>query len=57
MVNYIRIFTEFIAQPEYANVVPVFGIINEVLDSVVGVESVASLYVVFFVTFVCTGLS
>ena len=43
MVNYIRIFTEFIAQPEYTNVVPVFGIINEALSGTVGKESLASL--------------
>ncbi|KAF9044947.1 glycoside hydrolase superfamily [Panaeolus papilionaceus] len=27
--NYIRIFTQFISQPEWKNVVPVFGIMNE----------------------------
>ena len=27
--DYIRILTEFISQPEYRNVVPLFGIVNE----------------------------
>ncbi|PPR07127.1 hypothetical protein CVT24_010477 [Panaeolus cyanescens] len=27
--NYIRIFTQFISQPEWKNVVPVFGVMNE----------------------------
>ncbi|CAE6430525.1 unnamed protein product [Rhizoctonia solani] len=27
--NYIRIFTQFISQPQYKDVVPIFGIINE----------------------------
>ena len=27
--NYIRIFTEFISQPEYRDVVPMFSIMNE----------------------------
>jgi hypothetical protein len=29
MLDYIRIITEFISQPEYANLIPMFGIINE----------------------------
>lgn len=45
MVNYIRIFTEFITQPEYSNVVPVFGIINEALAGTVGTDTLASLCV------------
>jgi len=27
--EYIRVFTEFISQPQYSNVVPMFGIMNE----------------------------
>jgi glucan 1,3-beta-glucosidase len=27
--NYIRIITEFISQPEWRDVVPIFGIMNE----------------------------
>lgn len=45
MVNYIRIFTEFISQPEYVNVVPMFGIINEALVGTIGTETLTSLYV------------
>jgi hypothetical protein len=29
MLDYIRVITEFISQPEYVDVVPMFGIINE----------------------------
>ena len=29
VMNYIRIITEFISQPEYRDVVPLFGIMNE----------------------------
>lgn len=27
---YIRVITEFISQPEYRDVIPIFGIVNEV---------------------------
>jgi len=40
--NYIRIFAEFIAQPEWRDVVPIFGIINEpVLD----IDAIRGFYV------------
>jgi hypothetical protein len=29
LLDYIRIITEFISQPEYSDVVPMFGILNE----------------------------
>jgi glucan 1,3-beta-glucosidase len=45
MVNYIRIFTEFFTQPEYANVIPMFGIINEALVGNIGRDTLTSLYV------------
>ena len=45
MVNYIRIFAEFISQPEYSNVVPMFGIINEALSGTIGTETLMSLCV------------
>ena len=44
--NYIRIFIEFISQPEYVNVVPMFGIINEALVGTIGKETLTSLWVV-----------
>jgi glucan 1,3-beta-glucosidase len=44
--NYIRIFTEFITQPEYTNVVPMFGIVNEALVGTIGKDQMTSLYVV-----------
>jgi len=34
--NYMRIITEFISQPEYKDVVPVFGIMNEAMISHIG---------------------
>ncbi|KAF9260539.1 glycoside hydrolase family 5 protein [Marasmius fiardii PR-910] len=42
--NYIRIFTEFISQPEYNNLVPIFGIVNEALVDVIGKDSLKSFY-------------
>ncbi|KAF9258346.1 glycoside hydrolase [Marasmius fiardii PR-910] len=42
--NYIRIFTEFISQPEYNNLVPIFGIINEALVDVIGKDVMTSFY-------------
>ncbi|KAK1221925.1 hypothetical protein PQX77_015253 [Marasmius sp. AFHP31] len=42
--NYIRIFTEFISQPEYADLIPIFGIVNEALLDVIGRESLRSFY-------------
>jgi len=48
MLNYIRIFTEFISQPEYVNVIPVFCIVNEALVGTIGKETLTSLCVVVF---------
>lgn len=42
--NYIRIITEFISQPEWQPVVPVFGIVNEALDSTIGIDQITSFY-------------
>ncbi|KAK7030955.1 hypothetical protein VNI00_013902 [Paramarasmius palmivorus] len=42
--NYIRIFTEFISQPEYNNLVPIFGIINEALVSEIGKDVMTAFY-------------
>ncbi len=42
--NYIRIITEFISQPEYANVVQIFGIINEALLTEIGRPQLTSWY-------------
>ena len=41
--NYIHIITEFISQPEWQPVVPMFGIINEPLLSTIGTEEVRGL--------------
>lgn len=43
--NYIRIFGEFFSQPEYSNLVGVFGVMNEPLQSVIGKDSLTSLCV------------
>ena len=43
--NYIRIFGEFFAQPEYSNLIGIFGIMNEPLQSVIGKDSLTSLCV------------
>jgi hypothetical protein len=41
--NYIRILTEFISQPEYRDVVPMFSIMNEPLISTIGTEELRGL--------------
>ena len=43
--SYIRIITEFISQPQYKDVVPMFGIVNEALISTIGTNTLTSLYV------------
>ncbi|EPQ58738.1 hypothetical protein GLOTRDRAFT_12654, partial [Gloeophyllum trabeum ATCC 11539] len=42
--DYIRILAEFISQPEYKDVVVMFGITNEPQESVVGVENLSRYY-------------
>lgn len=46
--NYIRIFTEFISQPEFVNVIPMFGILNEPVVGVIGRDTLSSLCVAVF---------
>ena len=41
--NYIRIITEFISQPEWKDVVPVFSIVNEALLKTIGKDVLTSL--------------
>ncbi|KAG8998341.1 hypothetical protein FRB90_012316 [Tulasnella sp. 427] len=43
-IDYIRIITEFISQPEWAPVVPMFGIINEAVAGTIGVDQMTSFY-------------
>ena len=43
--NYIRIITEFISQPEWTAVVPMFGIMNEARISDIGSEQLRGLCV------------
>lgn len=38
-----RVYTEFISQPQYKNLVPIFGIMNEALLSVIGRSTLTSL--------------
>ncbi len=42
--NYIRIFTEFISQPEYQEVVQMFGIMNEAVMGSIGRTALTSFY-------------
>ena len=41
---YIRVLTEFVSQPEYRNLIPVFGILNEALVSTIGMSQMTSFY-------------
>ena len=41
--NYIRIITEFISQPEYTDVVPMFSIMNEPITAVIGATELNGL--------------
>jgi len=43
VLNYIRIFTEFFSQPEWKNVVTMFGIINEPVVGSIGDDALQSL--------------
>ena len=47
--NYIRILAEFISQPQYKDVVTIFGILNEPQASTIGQDSLSRLSV----TFIC----
>ena len=41
--DYIRVLAEFISQPQYRDVVTMFGIVNEPAGTVIGHEVLASL--------------
>lgn len=41
--DYIRIIAEFISQPQYKDVVPMFGIINEPQGNTIGQDALARL--------------
>lgn len=43
--NIIRTVTEFIAQPEYKNVVPMFSVLNEPYAATIGVDMLRHLCV------------
>ncbi|KAF9558121.1 glycoside hydrolase [Agrocybe pediades] len=43
--NYMRILTEFISQPEYKDLIPIFGIMNEALVSHIGREVIRGFYI------------
>ncbi|KAJ7622545.1 glycoside hydrolase superfamily [Mycena rosella] len=42
--DYIRTITEFISQPEWRDVVPMFGIVNKALMSTIGRDQLTSFY-------------
>lgn len=46
--EYMRVFTEFISQPEYKDIVPMFSIMNEALLMTIGRSTLTSLYGNFF---------
>ncbi|KAF8633475.1 hypothetical protein AX15_001435 [Amanita polypyramis BW_CC] len=41
---YLRVLTEFFSQPEYRNLIPVFGILNEPLVNIIGMDQITSFY-------------
>lgn len=43
--GYIRILTEFISQPEYVDLIPIFGMVNEALLGTIGRDNLTSLLV------------
>lgn len=43
-IYYIRVLTEFISQPQYVNLIPIFGIVNEPLVGIIGVDTITSFY-------------
>ncbi|EJD08278.1 glycoside hydrolase [Fomitiporia mediterranea MF3/22] len=44
MLGYIRIITEFISQPEYEDLIPMFGIINEPRTQLIGDDVMSHFY-------------
>ncbi|TFK50803.1 glycoside hydrolase family 5 protein [Heliocybe sulcata] len=42
--DYVRIIAEFIAQPEYQNVIPIFGMVNEPLLGIIGQDELTRFY-------------
>ncbi|KAJ7929518.1 glycoside hydrolase [Mycena leptocephala] len=44
MLDYIRVIVEFISQPQYKDLVPMFGIVNEALMSTIGRDQLTSFY-------------
>ncbi|CAE6415024.1 unnamed protein product [Rhizoctonia solani] len=42
--NYIRILTQFISQPQYKDVIPFFGVVNEALVPTIGQDQIGSFY-------------
>ncbi|CAK5275468.1 unnamed protein product [Mycena citricolor] len=41
---YVRVLTEFISQPAFRDLIPVFGIVNEALLGVIGIDALTSFY-------------
>jgi hypothetical protein len=41
--NIIRSITEFIAQDQYKDIVPFFGVVNEAQTSKIGIDTITSL--------------
>lgn len=41
---YLRVITEFISQPQYRDVIPILGLVNEPLSRAIGIEALTSFY-------------
>lgn len=44
--DYIRIIAEFASQPEYNDVIAMFGVMNEPRGPLIGQDSLSALYVI-----------
>lgn len=52
--DYMRVIVEFISQPEYANLVPMFGVMNEAVVASIGMDVIGSLSVLSCVLSHCS---
>ncbi len=43
--DYLRVLIQFISQPQYKNVVPMLGVLNEALTGNIGTQQMYSFYV------------
>lgn len=43
LLDIIRTVTQFVSQPEYRNVVPMFSVLNEPYSATIGIDTIRSL--------------